>query len=68
MDESYKGMYLNMFFGKIGIVLVGLGALRYMVISNDSKGYIILFLGFSLVVSYIYYLEKSWDKQKNNVD
>lgn len=58
MDESYKGMYLNMFFGMIGIVLVGLGALRYMVISNDSKGYIILFLGFSLVVSYIYYLEK----------
>lgn len=58
MDESYQGMYLNMFFGMIGIVLVGLGALRYMVISNDSKGYIILFLGFSLVVSYIYYLEK----------
>jgi hypothetical protein len=57
-----------MFFGMIGIVLVGLGTLRYMVISNDSKGYIILFLGFSLVVSYIYYLEKSWDKQKNNVD
>lgn len=54
MDKSYKGMYLNMFFEMIGTVLVGLGALRYMVISNDSKGYIILFFGFLLVISYIY--------------
>ena len=60
MFKENKSLYLYMFFGTVGIVLVGLGALRYQVIVSDFdfEGYLFTYLGFTLTISYIYYLEK----------
>lgn len=58
MEENNKSLYVKMFLGTIGVVLVGLGALRYLAIMNDTKGYLFTFLGFLLTINYIYYLEK----------
>ncbi|MFD9628889.1 hypothetical protein [Peribacillus muralis] len=58
MFKENKSLYVNMFFGTIGIVLVGLGALRYQVLIDDPEGYIIAFAGFIFTAGYINYLEK----------
>ncbi|MBK5482547.1 hypothetical protein JFV29_11650 [Peribacillus sp. TH16] len=58
MDKEKNRLYLNMFFGTIGIVLVGVGALKYQVVMNDIEGYIIAYAGFILTAGYINYLEK----------
>lgn len=53
-----KVIYFNLVLGTIGIILVGLGALRYQFINEDFEGYIITFLGFLLTISYTNYLEQ----------
>ncbi|MCZ0871263.1 hypothetical protein [Peribacillus sp. AS_2] len=58
MDKIKNHLYLNMFFGTIGIILVGVGALKYQVVMNDIEGYIIAYAGFILTAGYINYLEK----------
>ncbi|MGE7185512.1 hypothetical protein ACQKKK_16375 [Peribacillus sp. NPDC006672] len=56
MEKNH--LYFNMFFGTIGIVLVGVGALKYQVVMHDLEGYIIAYAGFILTAGYINYLEK----------
>lgn len=58
MDKLRNRLYLNMFFGTIGIVLMGVGALKYQVVVDDFEGYIIAYTGFLFTTGYINYLEK----------
>lgn len=37
MDKLRNRLYLNMFFGTIGIVLIGVGALKYQVVFEVSS-------------------------------
>ncbi|RRN72895.1 hypothetical protein EI200_06905 [Peribacillus simplex] len=58
MDKEKNHLYLNMFFGTIGIVLVGISALKYQVVMDDIEGYIISYAGFIFTAGYIKYIEK----------
>ncbi|MFP5109267.1 hypothetical protein ACSU6B_21255 [Neobacillus sp. C211] len=58
MNKDKRVIYFNVGLGTIGIILVGLGALRYQLINEDFEGYIITFLGFLLTISYTNYLEQ----------
>lgn len=40
------------------MIMVGLGVLRYVTLMYDTQGYVLGVIGFSLVNSYIYYLER----------
>ncbi len=47
-----------MILGTIGTILIALAATRYLVKVSDYNGYLIIFFGFILTISYINYLEK----------
>ncbi len=58
MNSDKKGLYINMIVGTIGMIMVGLGILRYFTLMYDALGYGMGLIGFAFVNSYIYYLEK----------
>ena len=58
LKENKQALYFNMILGTIGSILIVLAAMRYMIKENDYIGYINIFLGFLLMISYINYLEK----------
>lgn len=47
-----------MIFGSIGMILFALGVIRFATLTFDSQGYLLSLLGFSIVINYIYSLEK----------
>ncbi|WP_285767474.1 hypothetical protein [Peribacillus sp. SI8-4] len=57
MKENKQALYMNMILGTIGPMIIALAALKYLA-KGDSTGYINIFLGFILTISYISYLEK----------
>ncbi|ANC78549.1 hypothetical protein ABE65_017785 [Fictibacillus phosphorivorans] len=58
MKEDNIRIYLNMILGTIGTILISLGLIRYLGTESDIKDYIGAFLGFTLMLGYIDYLEK----------
>jgi hypothetical protein len=47
-----------MFVGTIGIIIAGLGIVRYISLMYDSQGFGLALIGLALVNSYVFYLEK----------
>lgn len=58
LKENKQTLYFYMTLGTIGTVLILLAAMKYMIKENDYIGYINIFFGFLLTISYINYLEK----------
>ena len=58
LKENKQALYFNMILGTIGPVLIFLAAVRYMIKENDYIGYISIYFGFLLTITYINYLEK----------
>ena len=46
-----------MIFVTIGTVLIALALIKYILLENNPKGYLLMLLGFVLIISYIHYLE-----------
>ncbi|MGE7879716.1 hypothetical protein [Peribacillus muralis] len=57
LKENKQALYFNMTLGTIGPMLIALAALRYNA-KGDYTGYIMIFLGVVLTISYIGHLEK----------
>lgn len=53
-----KALYFYMLFVTVGTVLIALAIIKYILLENDPKGYLLLLLGFVLIIHYILYLEK----------
>ncbi len=47
-----------MVVGTIGMIVVGLGVIRYFTLMYDVQGFVLTLIGFSLVNNYIFILEK----------
>jgi hypothetical protein len=58
LKDNKQVLYSYMILGTIGTILIALSAMRYLAKVNDYNGYLIIFLGFILTISYINYLEK----------
>ncbi|TFB14038.1 hypothetical protein E3U55_14740 [Filobacillus milosensis] len=58
INNESRSLYLNMIFGTIGMILVGLGMIRYFTLIYDIQGYGLSIIGYSLTNGYIFYLEK----------
>lgn len=57
MEENKASiLYINMFIGVLGLVLIIIGALRYIENVGGTGSYILIF-GFILTMIYINYLE-----------
>jgi hypothetical protein len=57
--QKYKSivLFINVIFGTIGTILIGLAAMSTLSDRNHSI-YLMFFAGFILVITYINYLEK----------
>ena len=51
-DDNWK-KYFHLVIGYAGLLLVGLGGIRYSVVLDDSFGYAITFIGYLCLASYI---------------
>ncbi|EKN67031.1 hypothetical protein BABA_13392 [Neobacillus bataviensis LMG 21833] len=58
MKENKQALYFNMILGTIGTILIALSAVRYQTKEYNYIGYVMIFFGFALTISYINYLEK----------
>lgn len=47
-----------MIFGSIGMIVLALGVIKFATLTFDVQGYLFSVLGFSIVINYIYSLEK----------
>ncbi|SOC41538.1 hypothetical protein SAMN05877842_110149 [Ureibacillus acetophenoni] len=47
-----------MILGSIGMILFALGGIRFAILTFDVEGYLLSVIGFSIVINYIYSLEK----------
>lgn len=52
--------------GYLGYFLIGFMALRALLTQDDMAGSISLFVGLTLLVSYVHYLERKQEKPKNS--
>ena len=57
-NNENRSMYINLIVGTIGLIMIGLGIIRYFTLINDSQGYLLTLIGYALVNGYIFYLEK----------
>ncbi|RXJ00231.1 hypothetical protein DS745_11905 [Anaerobacillus alkaliphilus] len=51
-------MYLNMAIGTVGIILVFLGLFEFVNLVEDIKGLILILVGLTIIIHYVYHLEK----------
>ncbi|QOY35049.1 hypothetical protein AWH56_020410 [Anaerobacillus isosaccharinicus] len=59
MKQDQNGsLYMNMIFGSLGIILIFLGLLKFLEVEANSSGFILVILGLTITVHYIYHLEK----------
>lgn len=58
VDKIKNAINLHMIFGMLGLLLIITGLFQFVSLIKDPLGYILAFLGVSLVVQYIYTLEK----------
>lgn len=56
-DQS-GSLYLNMIIGSLGIILIFGGLLKFLEVVENSSGFILVILGLTITVHYIYHLEK----------
>jgi len=47
-----------MILGTIGMIMIGLGVVRYFTLMYDVQGFGLTLIGFAIINSYIFYLEK----------
>ncbi|KHE70907.1 hypothetical protein [Halobacillus sp. BBL2006] len=64
MKQEKKTQYLYMTIGNLGILLIGLAAMRSTTILNDRLGYALTFLGFLMVIIYQDFLEEKMGYRK----
>ncbi|WP_223702487.1 hypothetical protein [Sutcliffiella deserti] len=58
MEKNEQGLlYINMFIGTLGLILIIVGAIKYYEVVGNST-YFILFSGFILTMIYMNFLEK----------
>ncbi|KGP92394.1 hypothetical protein N780_01865 [Pontibacillus chungwhensis BH030062] len=58
MKSEKKSLYFYMSVGYLGLLLVGLAAMRFIAVFHDSTGQAYALFGFLLVVIYIRFVEK----------
>ncbi|WP_430787380.1 hypothetical protein VBD025_16300 [Virgibacillus flavescens] len=53
MTDENRNKYFYLVIGYAGLLLVGLGGLRYSIVLDDSFGYAITFMGYLCLAGYI---------------
>ncbi|RIW34635.1 hypothetical protein D3H55_08965 [Bacillus salacetis] len=60
-----KGLYTQLVIGTIGMVMIGLGIIRYFTLLYDSQGYALSLIGYAFTNGYIFQLERKAGINKN---
>lgn len=58
IDKQNKQLYFSLALGTTGMVLIGLGIMRYFTLTDDAIGFGLSLLGFIIANNYLLYIEK----------
>ncbi len=64
MNDQKKSLYFYMTVGYIGLLLIGLAAMRYISVLHDTLGQSFALFGFIFVITYLRYTEKKMGVSK----
>ncbi|WP_138420845.1 hypothetical protein [Aquibacillus sediminis] len=69
MNDEKKSLYFYMTIGYIGLLLIGLAAMRYISVFNDTLGLNFVLFGFIFVTEYLRFLGKKLgiSKKESNI-
>ncbi|KYG59907.1 hypothetical protein [Planococcus maritimus] len=67
MTEEKKMQYVHLTLCKVAMLLFGLNLVRTLSIHHDQLGFLVGFIGYSLVSIHVRSLEKKWEIPKKHV-
>lgn len=56
--KKHNNVYLNMIVSSLGMILIVFGMVKYISINNNMADILLIWLGFLIMIHYIYSLER----------